>query len=64
MAYARDGDRFRAVRIPRVLGNDGVHAVVQAPALRPGMDVVTRGTVALKALLPAPAGAPAGGSAQ
>ncbi|MGE4367143.1 efflux RND transporter periplasmic adaptor subunit, partial [Thermomonas sp.] len=64
VAYARDGDRFRAVRIPRVLGNDGVHAVVQAPALRPGMDVVTRGTVALKALLPAPAGAPAGGSAQ
>lgn len=64
VAYARDGDRFRAVRITRVLGNDGVHAVVQAPTLRPGMDVVTRGTAALKALLPTPAAAPANAPAQ
>lgn len=64
VAYARDGDRFRAVRITRVLGNDGVHAVVQAPTLRPGMDVVTRGTAALKALLPTPAAAPASAPAQ
>ena len=39
------------------------HAVVQAPTLRPGMDVVTRGTAALKALLPTPA-APASVPAQ
>lgn len=54
VVFVRTGDRFRAVRISRVLGNDGTHAVVLAPALQPGAEVAIRGTAALKALLPPP----------
>ena len=55
MAYRRDGDRFRSIRIERLLGVDGDNAVVLAPGLAAGTEVVVRGTAALKAMFPAAA---------
>lgn len=54
VAFVRQGDRFRALPVAQVLGSADGQAVVLAPGLRPGMQVVVRGTAALKALLPPP----------
>ena len=54
LAYLHRDGRFRAVKVTHVLGSTGETAVVLAPALTPGAEVVIRGTVALKAILPSP----------
>lgn len=51
--YRRDDTLFRAVRVEALLGGDADSVVVRAPGLAAGDQVVVRGTVALKALIPA-----------
>ncbi|MDR2871642.1 MAG: efflux RND transporter periplasmic adaptor subunit [Xanthomonadaceae bacterium] len=49
--YVRTGQDFRAIVVDR-LGGDGVQAVVRGEGLLADMDVITRGTIALKSLIP------------
>lgn len=51
--YQRDGQHFRAVPVQEVLGGDEAISIVRADGLRPGEQVVTRGTALLKSLIPA-----------
>jgi RND family efflux transporter MFP subunit len=50
--YVQEGCDYRAVAVERLGGSDAL-AVVRGKGLQAGADVVTRGTVALKSLVPA-----------
>lgn len=51
LLYVRQDDLYHGVLVEQ-LGHDDTHAVISAPSLRQGMQVVTRGTSVLKSLAP------------
>lgn len=51
--YRKEGRRISAVPVQELLGGDETTSIVRASGLKPGAEVVTRGTALLKSLIPA-----------